>query len=253
MREPIIDLRHVFKQYPLNRYRPSLRHEALRLFRNWNNQTTQAMPDSDFWALRDVSFKVRAGESVGIVGRNGAGKTTLLRILSGITHPTRGLVEVNGRIVPLIGLGAGFDMERSGTENIYLNAAIYGFSAQQTRQLHAAIVEFAELGDFIYQPVKVYSSGMMARLGFSVAIHLAPDILFLDELLSVGDQAFQEKCRERITALKNGGCTLLLVSHLPSAISSLCERALWLQRGQLMMDGPTQTVLDHYQETLTAD
>lgn len=224
----------------------SLRHEAMHVLKKAIGQPTNETERRPFWALKDIDFSIQKGEAVGIVGRNGSGKTTLLRVLSGITDPSEGSVKIVGRFVSLIGLSAGFDFERTGYENIFLNAAIYGVSPQVVRQHIDDIVEFAELYEFLGTPVKRYSSGMIARLGFSIAIHIFPDIIFLDEVLSVGDAAFQDKCITRIQELKAKKCTIVFVSHSASSVQMLCERTIWLNSSQLIMDGATEDVLNHY-------
>ncbi|MBK8020104.1 MAG: ABC transporter ATP-binding protein [Chloroflexi bacterium] len=240
----VIAAEHVSKFYPLNRYRPSLRHEALSLLRG----TAQGprMEQDGYWALRDVSFEVQRGESVALVGRNGAGKTTLLRILSRITAPTEGRVQVTGRAVALIGLSAGFDMEHSGRQNIFLNAAILNMPPKQVRPLIDEIIAFAELEEFIDLPVKTYSSGMVARLGFSIAVHVMPNIIFLDEVLSVGDSGFQQKCIAKLHELRSEDRTFVIVSHAIEQVHELAKRAIWLDEGQIRMDDTTQEVIEAY-------
>ncbi len=244
--EPIIRVEHISKQFRLDRNQVSLRHEAQKLFtgllRRDNQDQTQP-----FRALDDVSFDIHAGESVALVGRNGSGKTTLLRIMTRIMRPSSGQVQITGRYTALIGLGAGFLPKMTGRQNIYLNAAIHGIEPRQTDELLETIIDFADLGQFVDIPVKDYSSGMKARLGFSVAVHILPDIIFLDEVLAVGDAAFQQKCVERILLMRQQGKTLIFVSHSASAVKLVCERAIWLDHGQLAMDGPTDTVLNAYQ------
>lgn len=245
--DPVIVLNDVWKQYTRTEYRPSLRQEAKVLMQRLLRRAVQG-GSQPFYALKDVSFTVRRGEAVGIIGRNGSGKTTLLRLLSGITRPTRGSLQVNGHFATLIGLNAGFDSERTGRENTYLNAAIQGVPPSRVNEILDDIITFGELGPFIDTPVKFYSSGMVARLGFSIAVHILPEIIFLDEVLAVGDSAFQEKCIERIMLLKSQGRTLLFVSHAMGQVEMLCERTLWLHDGQLMQDGPTEAVLAQYDD-----
>ena len=242
----IITVENLSKRYVQNEGRMSLRHEGVKIAKKMLGQKPPADEQAPFWALHDVTFHVQQGEAVGVVGRNGSGKTTLLRVLSGITDPTHGKVRIYGRFVTLIGLSAGFDFERTGYENIFLNAAIYGVSPAEVREIIDDIVAFAELGDFLGTPVKRYSSGMVARLGFSIAVHIMPEIIFLDEVLSVGDQAFQEKCINRILELKAKKCTLIFVSHSANSVQMLCERCVWLDNSRLMMDGPTDEVLNEY-------
>jgi lipopolysaccharide transport system ATP-binding protein len=202
----------------------------------------------ELWALDDVSFTVDAGTVLGIVGPNGAGKTTLLKVLARITPPTRGRVRGRGRVVPLLALGSGFQRELSGRENVFLNAAMFGISAQDVARRFDEIVEFADLADAIDQPVKQYSSGMYLRLAFSVAINMEPDILLADEVLAVGDLEFQERCLTRVAEASRQGITVLFVSHDMPAISRLCGRALMLNQGGLIKDGTTEEIVQLYQE-----
>ncbi|MBO4331459.1 MAG: ABC transporter ATP-binding protein [Oscillospiraceae bacterium] len=200
----------------------------------------------DFTALDHVSFTVEKGETMGLVGRNGAGKSTLLKIISGILKPSEGSVVCRGGIVPMLELGSGFDMDLNGRENIFLNGAILGYSEDFLKSRYDEIVEFSELGRFIETPIRNYSSGMMARLAFSVASLVEPDVLIVDEILSVGDAAFQEKSRRRMTELMNGGTTVLFVSHNLDQIREMCGRCVWLEQGRAVMCGPTAEVCDAY-------
>ncbi len=211
-----------------------------------------AQKDDAFWALRDVSFTVARGSSVGLIGTNGAGKSTTLKLISRIIQPTSGVVQVNGRVTALLELGAGFHPELSGRDNIYLNGAVMGLTRKELDYKLDRIVEFAELEDFIDVPVKDYSSGMYARLGFSVAIHLDPEILLVDEVLSVGDQAFQQKCNEYMMRMRKSGMTILFVSHSLDAIVRNCSKAIWLDRGRLQAQGDTQHVADAYYKHVLA-
>jgi len=247
--KPVIIVDHVWKAFRPQTHQVSLRHEAMKLVKQ-PFRRQQAEGHQLFWALRDVAFTICPGESVALVGRNGSGKTTLLRVLSGITRPTQGSVHVDGRFATLIGLGAGFNFERTGRENIYLNAAIQGVPPRQVAAFLDQIIAFAELGEFIDAPVKRYSSGMVTRLGFSIAAHILPDIIFIDEVLAVGDAAFQEKCMDRILEMKREGRTILFVSHAASTVRLLCERAVWLHHGELQIDGPADEVLERYEEML---
>jgi ABC-type polysaccharide/polyol phosphate transport system ATPase subunit len=248
-RPPVIIADHVYKRYQRSTHQVSLRHEAQRLLARAFHRG-QPPADEPFWALQDVNFTIRAGESVALVGRNGAGKTTLFRVLCGITHASQGRAIVHGRFATLIALGAGFNFERTGRENIYLNAAIQGVPPREVKTFIEEIIAFSELGEFIDAPVKRYSSGMITRLGFSIAVHIFPDIIFIDEVLAVGDAAFQQKCMERIMAMKAEGRTLMFVSHAAQTVRDLCERAIWLHHGVVQMDGPTGDVLDHYDAAL---
>lgn len=200
----------------------------------------------EFTALRDITFEIREGEFVGIMGRNGAGKSTLLKILAGIYSPSAGRIQVQGQIAPLIELGAGFNGELSGYENIFLNAAILGFGRKATMDAVPSILDFAELGDKIYMPIKNYSSGMLVRLGFSVASHLAAPIILVDEVLAVGDAGFQEKCIRKIHELHKLGRTIILVTHSPEAVSKHCSRCLVVDDHRIVFDGPAKDGVDHY-------
>jgi len=208
---------------------------------------------SEFWALRDVSFEVRRGETIGVVGRNGSGKSTLLQMICGTLTPTAGTISTNGRIAALLELGAGFNPEFTGRENVYLNAAILGLSRQETDERFDDIAAFADIGDFIDQPVKMYSSGMYVRLAFAVAINSTPDILIVDEALAVGDVRFQYKCMRRIKDIQDAGSSVLFVSHDVGSIRSLCQRAIWLDRGQLRQIGDVLGVTSRYAEFMYQD
>ena len=201
----------------------------------------------EFWALKNVSFTVRPGEVLGIIGRNGAGKSTILKVISGILKPTEGSVSVRGNIVPMLELGSGFDFDLTGRENIYLNGSILGYSSHFLDEKYDEIVSFSELGEFIEMPIRNYSSGMMMRLAFSIATVVNPEILIVDEILAVGDEAFQRKSRQRMLELMGGGTTVLFVSHSLDQIREMCDRVLWLDHGQIKMLGETKEVCDAYQ------
>jgi lipopolysaccharide transport system ATP-binding protein len=200
-----------------------------------------------FYALSDVSFEIRQGETVGLIGSNGAGKSTLLSLVAGISYPDQGTVSIDGRVAALLELGSGFHGELTGAENIFLNAALLGLTRRKTEEKFDQIVDFSGIREFIGQPLRTYSSGMMMRLAFAVAVHMDPAFLLIDEILAVGDSAFQEKCRRRIQELKVSGQGLLCVSHAASTIQELCDRALWLDHGRLMMDGPVSKVIAAYE------
>ena len=202
-----------------------------------------------FVCLKNVSFKIHKGEAVAVIGRNGVGKSTLLKIVSGILKPTSGWARCNGRISPLLQLGAGFDGNATGIENIYLNAAIMGYTKKEIDAKMPDILSFAELGDFIYSPVKTYSSGMLARLGFSIAISMEAEIMLIDEILAVGDVAFQQKCYDRLAELREKGLTFLIVSHSDS-VKTLCDRAIWIERGRVIADGPAEEIFDRYTDAM---
>lgn len=200
----------------------------------------------EFTALNNVSFDVRKGETLGLIGRNGAGKSTLLKVISGILKPTEGSVTCHGNVVPMLELGSGFDMELTGRENIFLNGAILGYSEEFLNEKYNEIVEFSELGKFLDMPIRNYSSGMLARLAFSIATVVNPEILIVDEILAVGDMAFQEKSRKRMMEMMSGGTTVLFVSHSMEQIREMCSRVVWLEHGTVKMIGPTKEVCDAY-------
>jgi len=243
MTESTIICSNVGKSFPLGRREPV---EVLRqqLF------GTSATYRDPFWALRNVSFEVGAGEALAIVGRNGSGKSTLLQMLTGVLPPSEGHISVNGKIAALLELGSGFDPEYTGRENVYMNGAVLGLSQRQIDQRFGDIEKFADIGRFIDEPVRVYSSGMFVRLAFSVAIHVDPEILVVDEALSVGDARFAAKCMRRIRDLRESGVTLLFVSHDISSVRAVCDRALWLSDGAPRMLGSVFEVTAHYMEYL---
>lgn len=207
----------------------------------------QSVSFDEFWALKDISFSIKRGESFALIGVNGSGKSTMLKIISGILAPTAGSVSVHGSIAPLIELGAGFDYQLTGRENIFLNGAVLGHGKRLMQEKYDEILAFSELAEFIDVPVKNYSSGMIARLGFSIATMVKPDILIVDEILAVGDQAFQEKCHGRMEEMINGGTTVVLVSHSEADIRRICQKAVWIDRSVLRSVGDTDTVLKMYQ------
>jgi len=207
---------------------------------------------SEFWAVRSVGFDVRKGETVGIVGRNGSGKSTLLQMICGTLNPTCGTIAVNGRVAALLELGAGFNPEFTGRESVRLSGLLYGLSEQELHARFDAILDFAGIGDFIDQPIKTYSSGMYVRLAFSVAINVSPDVLVVDEALSVGDEAFQRKCFARIDAIRDAGATVLFVSHATGTVMELCDRAILLDEGEMIADGTPKFVVSRYHKLLYA-
>ena len=207
----------------------------------------------EFWALKDVSFSVGRGETVGIIGRNGSGKSTLLQMICGTVSPTSGLVNTRGRVAALLELGAGFNTEFTGRENVLLNAEILGFSREEMVSRMEEVLAFSELGDFLDQPVKTYSSGMYSRLAFSIAIHVDPEILIVDEALAVGDSRFVAKCMRRIKDIQNQGATILFVSHDVGSVRTLCERAIWLDKGRMMELGDVFPVTGRYMEFMFKD
>lgn len=204
----------------------------------------------EFQALSDVSFKVDKGEVMGIIGRNGAGKSTLLKVISGILKPTSGTVNLNGNVVPMLELGSGFDFDLSGRENVFLNGAILGYDEKFLKDKFNEILEFSELGEFIDIPIRNYSSGMVMRLAFSIASLVDPEILIVDEILAVGDSAFQEKSKTKMLELMSGGTTVLFTSHSISQIKEMCDRVIWLDHGKVMDIGYPETVCNEYEELL---
>jgi len=229
------------------------RHSGAKLIRNHLAESWKRRPaEPPFYALRNVSFDVRDGESISIIGGNGAGKSTLLSLVTGLATPNEGSIEVKGRVAALLELGAGFHPDLTGAENIRMNAALLGFSRKETNELFDSIVDFSGVGEFINQTLRTYSSGMSLRLAFSVAVNLNPDVLIVDEILAVGDQSFQAKCIERIRRLRKSGKTLLFVSHNAGMVLELCDRALWLDHGSLIMQGPAKEIVAAYQATNVA-
>lgn len=244
MEENAIEIAHLTKKYkiflrPVDRIKESLSPFHKRY-------------STDFYALEDISLSIRKGETIGIIGKNGAGKSTLLKIITGVLTPTDGKVDVHGRIASLLELGAGFNPEMTGIENIYLNGTIMGISRGEMENRLVDIVNFADIGDFIYQPVKTYSSGMFARLAFAVNAFVEPDILIVDEALSVGDLEFQSKCYRKFKQLKKKGITILLVTHDANAILNYCERAVLMDKGHIVTVGVPKKVVDTYKKRLAA-
>ena len=247
MGEAALEVQQVFKKFRRGEIYDSLRDLIPALTgRMFRTRADGQLEDREFWALHDVSFEVQRGEAFGIIGDNGAGKSTMLKLLAGIMRPTSGRVRVRGRLSALIEVSAGFHPDLTGRENIYLNGTILGLKRQEIRERFDQIVEFSGLEQFIDTPVKRYSSGMFARLGFSVAAHVDPDVLLVDEVLSVGDYLFQQKCVERIESVIRSGTTVIFISHNLRAVGGLCDRSLLLQKGKMEMLGPTSEVLKRY-------
>jgi ABC-type polysaccharide/polyol phosphate transport system ATPase subunit len=238
-----IGFEHVSKRFRLRHQRPFLAKEVFRLL------TQRPAQIAEHWALNDVSFAIGRGESVGIVGRNGAGKSTLLSMIARTSYPTSGRVEVHGRVAPLLELGAGFHPELTGYENIFLNAMLLGLSRQEVAERFDAIAAYAELGAFLDTPISTYSTGMVARLGFAVVAHIEADVMLIDEILGVGDQQFQSKCRDTLLGFRASGRTIVLVSHSAESVQSLCERAIWIDKGVVRADGPVAEVLAAYSQS----
>lgn len=237
----MVDVQHVTMRFNLPSEKiDSIKEYVIKIFKH----TLHFQP---FNALNDVSFQVNKGELLGIVGLNGSGKSTMLKVIAGIMKPTEGTTEVYGSVSPLIELGAGFDPDLTGRENVFLNGSVLGYSREFMQSKFDEIVEFAELEDFIDMQIKNYSSGMTARLGFAVATVVQPQILICDEVLAVGDFKFQQKCEERIKTLMSGDTTVILVSHNNDQIRKLCSRAIWLDHGHVMMIGDADEVVDAYE------
>lgn len=241
-REEVICLENVSVEYraPTERFNTFKEYVIRWLQRKVKHQT--------FLALKDVNLSVYRNEIFGMIGNNGAGKSTLMKLVARVLRPSNGRVCVNGRVAPLLELGAGFHPELSGRENVYLNGAMLGYSRKDMNRKFKEIVAFSELGDFIEAPLRTYSSGMWARLGFSVAMDVDPDILILDEILSVGDESFQRKCLDRIESVKQKQATILLVSHSMELIGNMCQRVLWLDHGEVKMIGEAHSVVEAYRK-----
>jgi len=240
---------HVSKKFILHRERSrSFQEVFLRVLHPGRKPVREP-----YWALRDVSFEIERGEMLGIIGPNGAGKSTVLKLIARIIEPTSGQIEVNGSLGALLELGAGFHPDLSGRENIYLNGSILGFNRVQMNHIFDDILDFSGMGRFIDVPVKHYSSGMYMRLGFAIAIHLQPDILLVDEVLAVGDKAFQLRCLDKINELRRRGVSIILVTHDLDAVREMCDRAIWLEEGAIKIEGPVEQVLEQYMSKVFAD
>jgi len=244
MNEPAIKIDGVSVKYRLAKERPKTLQEYII-----HRLKGRRMDYEDFWALKDINIEVYKGETLGIIGHNGAGKSTLLKVIAGVLKPTEGNVTVYGKIAPLIELGAGFDMELTGEENIYLNASILGLSRKEINGKFNRIIDFSELAEFIHSPLKNYSSGIVSRLGFSIATEVESDILIIDEILAVGDERFNQKCMKRMTGFREKGSTILFVSHSMDEIKRLCDRVIWLDHGRQKMFGDPYTASSEYLST----
>jgi lipopolysaccharide transport system ATP-binding protein len=256
MTDLAIEVDNLGKRYRIGAQRQgynTLRDALSEAFANFRNSKAEIRNSDSFWALRDVSFEVKRGEVLGIIGRNGAGKSTLLKILSRVTRPTYGRARVNGRVGSLLEVGTGFHPELTGRENIFLNGAVLGMTKVEIKRRFHEIVEFAEIEQFLDTPVKRYSSGMYMRLAFSIAAHLEPEILVVDEVLAVGDAAFQKKSLGKMGAVAKEGRTVLLVSHNMAAIRSLCDRAILIEEGKIRLDGKAHHAITTYLLSGTAD
>jgi len=247
----MIVVRNISKKYKIGRQDFSLRtlREAVADTFVSRFQKSNFRKPTEFYSLKNISFKVGRGETVGIVGHNGAGKTTLLKILAQITFPTTGNADLYGRVGSLIEIGAGFHPELTGNENIFLNGSLLGMSHKEIRQKYDKIISFAEIEDFVTTPIKFYSSGMSVRLAFSIAAHFEPDILLLDEVLAVGDTNFQNKCVKKVDELAKKGHTILLVSHDTERILKHCRRTLWIEKGEIKMDAESSVVVKAFESS----
>ena len=225
--------------------------ERIKTFKEYAKRWLQRrVKQREFWALRQLSLHIERGETFGIIGSNGAGKSTLLKLVARVLRPTAGRVVVRGRVAPLLEFGAGFHLELTGRENIFLNGALLGFSHRQMQEKFDRIVDFAELAEFIDAPIRTYSSGMLARLGFSIATDIEPDILLIDEVFSVGDESFQHKSAARMQSFRQRGATILLVSHNMASIQEMCQRAAWIDHGRLQAVGPAGEIVQAYRRRI---
>ena len=240
MSEPMIEVNDVSMCFTMSKEKvDSLKEYFLR-------KVKKTLLYEEFWALKNVSFSVERGELLGLVGLNGSGKSTMLKLIAGVMKPTKGKITVRGTMAPMIELGAGFDMDLTARENLYLNGAVLGRSRKEMHEKFEEIIEFAELQDFVDIALKNYSSGMVARLAFSIATAVEPDILLVDEILAVGDYKFQKKCKERIYRMVGSGMTVILVSHNHKDVEKLCDRAIWLSHGEVVMYGDARDVCKRY-------
>lgn len=240
MSENIIEINNVSMRFNRSKEQiDNLKEYVIRIFK-------KNLLFEEFWALQNISFNIKKGESIGFIGLNGSGKSTLLKIIAQVMKPTKGEVKVYGSVAPLIELGAGFDLDLSARENIFLNGAVLGHSRKEMRKRFDSIVDFAELWDFVDVPIKNYSSGMVARLGFAIATASSPDILIVDEVLGVGDFKFQKRCEKRIAEIIKNGATVIFVSHSIEQVTELCQKAVWLKNGQMLMYGDVDEVCQQY-------
>ncbi len=237
----IIEIKDVWKKFPMGKDRPGFKEFLVKL-----PQFLSGNSHSYFWALKRISFKIEQGECIGIIGKNGAGKSTLLSLILGTIYPTKGEIQVSQKITPLLELGAGFHPDLTGRENILINGVLLGLTKDEVMERIEAIIAFSEIKEFIDMPLRTYSTGMYLRLAFSVAIHTDPKLLLIDEILAVGDEAFQKKSKDALLHLIKGGATTIFVSHRMSAITEICHRALWLDGGEMRAEGIPEKIVEEY-------
>ncbi|MBW4517310.1 MAG: ABC transporter ATP-binding protein [Timaviella obliquedivisa GSE-PSE-MK23-08B] len=248
MNDPIISFSNVSKSYPFYRHVRGIKNVLFNF-----PKSLRSLQEDQFEALHDISFAISEGENFGIIGNNGAGKSTTLGLIAGVLKPNKGKVVVKGRVSPLLALGAGFHPELNGKDNIILNGILMGLTRRQVQSKLEEIIEFSELGEFIDRPIRVYSSGMLARLGFSVVAHLDPEILLIDEVLGVGDIRFQQKCQKKMLAFKESGVTIVLVTHSIASIIELCDRAMWIENHVIKMIGDPREIAVKYSRASGVD
>ncbi len=241
----VVEIKDVWKKFPMRKDKPGFKEFLVNLPKFISGNS-----NSDFWALKGISFTTEQGESIGIIGKNGAGKSTLLSLILGTIYPTKGEIKVSQKITPLLDIGAGFHPDLTGRENIIINGVLLGLTKDEIMEKVEDIVAFSEIKEFIDMPVRTYSGGMYLRLGFSVAIHTDPKLLLIDEILSVGDEAFQKKSREALLRLIKGGVTTIYVSHNLSAVKEICNRAIWLDGGEIRGEGEPEKVVEEYLKCL---
>ena len=244
--EPVINFHNVTKEYPLYHHIGS----GIKDLIFHPKRALQLLKGRKYLAIEDISFTVSKGEAVALIGRNGAGKSTSLGLVAGVIKPTRGVVETKGRVASMLELGGGFHPELTGRENIYLNATLLGLRRKEVQMRMEKIIEFSELGDFIDEPIRVYSSGMLAKLGFSVISQIDPDVLIIDEVLAVGDIAFQAKCIKTINEFKEKGVTILFVSHNMSDVEKICDRVVWIENHKLKEIGSAKNIIEKYKQAM---
>lgn len=242
MQEPMIEVKDVSLMFRL--YKENVDNLKELFIKKIKHEISY----DELWALKNIDFTIQRGEAVGLIGRNGSGKSTLLKTVAGVLKPTKGTVQIHGTVAPMIELGAGFDMDLTARENIFLNGAILGYDKEMLKENVGRIIEFSELGDFIDVPIKNFSSGMFARLGFAIATIETPDILIVDEILSVGDYQFQQKCQRRIEEMLGSGTTLLFVSHSMDQVKQICSRAILLNYGDMLLDDTVDKVSEYYSQ-----